>query len=128
MRIITFGTFDIFHVGHLRLLQRAKAMGSYLAVGLSTDELNFSKKSRWPIYNFDQRKEILLGLRAVDSVFPEESLDAKRSYVLDQRANILVMGDDWLGAFDDLRDVVEVRYLARTPSISTTTTIEEIRG
>lgn len=128
MRIITFGTFDIFHVGHLRLLQRAKAMGSYLAVGLSTDELNFSKKSRWPIYNFDQRKEILLGLRAVDSVFPEESLDAKRSYVLDQKANILVMGDDWLGAFDDLRDVVEVRYLARTPSISTTTTIEEIRG
>lgn len=128
MRVITFGTFDIFHVGHLRLLERARKLGTELIVGVSTDELNQSKKGRSPVYSFDQRCEILSALRCVDLVFPEESLELKRDYILRYEANILVMGDDWKGKFDECNDVCTVTYLGRTPSISTSTTIENIRG
>lgn len=127
-RVLTFGTFDVFHVGHLRLLQRARAQGDCLIVGISTDEMNQSKKQRAPVYSLAERMEIVSGLRCVDEVFPEESMELKREYLVQHRANILVMGDDWRGRFDEFSDLCEVRYLTRTPSISTTVTIEKIRS
>lgn len=128
MRVITFGTFDVFHYGHLRLLERARKLGDALLVGVSSDELNMRKKGRYPVYPESERMAILKGLRAVDEVFVEESLERKRQYVLEHEADILVMGDDWKGAFDELSDVCRVVYLERTPSISTTATIERIRS
>ncbi|PTU32924.1 adenylyltransferase/cytidyltransferase family protein [Stenotrophobium rhamnosiphilum] len=127
-RVVTFGTFDVFHVGHLRLLERARLQGDYLIVGISTDELNRSKKQRDPVYNLAERMEIVSGLRCVDQVFAEESLELKRQYLLEHRADVLVMGDDWAGRFDEFSDICEVRYLTRTPAISTTVTIEKIRS
>lgn len=128
MNVVTFGTFDVFHVGHLRILQRARALGNYLLVGVSTDELNHSKKGRYPIYREAERVEIIRAIRYVDEVFLEESLELKRQYLLAHRADILVMGDDWSGKFDEFGDICEVRYLPRTPSISTTAIIEQIRA
>jgi len=125
--VITFGTFDVFHVGHLRILERARSCGDRLVVGVSTDELNLSKKGRLPVYTQDERKEIIAALRCVDAVFDEESLEQKRDYVLKQGASVLVMGDDWAGKFDTLADVCELVYLSRTPAISTTEVIEKIR-
>jgi len=127
-RVVTFGTFDVFHVGHLRLLERARAQGDYLIVGISTDELNRSKKQRDPVYSLAERMEIVSGLRCVDQVFAEESLELKRQYLQHHRADVLVMGDDWEGRFDEFSDICEVRYLTRTPAISTTVTIEKIRA
>lgn len=127
-RVVTFGTFDVFHVGHLRLLERARAQGGYLIVGISTDELNRSKKQRDPVYSLPERMEIVAGLRCVDEVFAEESLELKRQYLLQHRADILVMGDDWQGRFDEFSDICDVHYLTRTPAISTTVTIEKIRS
>lgn len=126
-RVITFGTYDLFHLGHLSLLERARAQGDWLVVGVSTDALNKSKKGRPPIYSESERMRIVAALRAVDEVFPEESLEAKREYILRYKADILVMGDDWAGRFDELNDICRVVYLPRTPSISTTATIERIR-
>ncbi|MDD2235681.1 MAG: adenylyltransferase/cytidyltransferase family protein [Kiritimatiellae bacterium] len=117
-KVITFGTFDLFHIGHLNILSRARALGDSLAVGVSSDELNFSKKGRYPIYPTQHRLEIVRALRCVDEVFTEESLEDKREYVLRCGANILVMGDDWAGRFDSLKDICEVVYLPRTPVIS----------
>jgi len=126
-RIITFGTFDVFHVGHLRLLERARSLGDQLIVGVSTDEFTFRKKNRLPVFTEAERMEILLGLRCVDSVFREESLEQKREYLLEHRADILTMGDDWAGKFDEFSDICKVIYLHRTPAISTTAVIEKIR-
>lgn len=126
-RILTFGTFDVFHIGHLRILERARALGDYLLVGVSTDALNLSKKARAPIYPQDERREIVRALRCVDETFYEESLERKREYLLRHRADVLVMGDDWAGRFDEFRDLCEVVYLPRTPSISTTAVIERVR-
>jgi choline-phosphate cytidylyltransferase len=126
-RVITFGSFDIFHVGHLRILERSRALGDALVVGVSSDALHRSKKGRPPVYPYGERAAIIAGLRCVDAVFREETLEAKRDYVVAQRAQVLVMGDDWTGRFDALHDVCEVVYLPRTPSISTTATIEKIR-
>lgn len=125
-RVITFGTFDIFHIGHLRMLERARALGGHLTVGVSSDALNQSKKEREPVYPLAERMAIVKALRVVDEVFEEESLEAKREYILHHRADILVMGDDWVGRFDEYRDICQVSYLPRTPSISTTATIEKI--
>jgi choline-phosphate cytidylyltransferase len=126
-RIITFGTFDVFHVGHLRLLERAKSFGDYLIVGVSTDRLNMEKKARAPVYPQDERYEIVNALKCVDEVFFEESLELKRKYIQESCAEILVMGDDWQGKFDEFSTVCEVVYLPRTPAISTTAVIEKIR-
>ena len=126
-RIITFGTFDVFHVGHLRILERARKMGDYLLVGVSTDQLNYSKKGHHPYYNQDERLEIISSLRCVDEVFLEESLELKRDYILKYKADVLVMGDDWAGKFDEFKDICKVVYLPRTPSVSTTAVIEKIR-
>lgn len=126
--VITFGTFDVFHVGHLRVLERAAELGDRLVVGVSADALNERKKGRAPVYSQAERMEIVAALRAVDEVFLEESLEQKRDYILEHGADVLVMGDDWKGRFDDLADVCEVVYLPRTPAISTTALIEKISG
>lgn len=127
-RVITFGSFDIFHYGHLRLLQRARELGDHLTVGVSSDRLNLKKKDRYPVYVQEHRLAIVDALACVDEVFIEESLDKKRGYIESHRADILVMGEDWKGRFDELSDVCEVVYLPRTASISTTATIESIRS
>jgi|TARA_B110000238_G_C16035652_1_gene399526 glycerol-3-phosphate cytidylyltransferase len=124
--VITFGTFDVFHVGHINLLQRASMYGDRLFVGVSTDTLNFSKKGRNPVYNQNDRMKIINSLRYVNLCFPEESLEQKAEYIKYYKADVLVMGDDWKGKFDFLKDLCEVVYLPRTPSISTTELIEVI--
>ena len=126
--VITFGTFDVFHVGHLRLLQRARALGERLLVGVSSDALNIAKKGRAPVYHQDDRMSIIAGLACVDGVFLEESLAQKAEYLWGYSADILVMGDDWAGRFDSLSYLCEVVYFPRTPSISTTSIIEVVKG
>ena len=124
--VITFGTFDVFHVGHLRMIERAAAYGDRLVVGVSADELNLRKKGREPIFSEAERVEIVAALKPVSEVFVEESLELKREYVVRYGADVLVMGDDWTGKFDELNDVCEVVYLSRTPAVSTTALIEKI--
>ena len=126
-RVITFGTFDVFHIGHIRILKRAKAMGDYLIVGISSDELNRDKKGRAPIYKLGNRLEIIESLKFVDEVFVEHSLEKKAEYIQQFNADVLVMGDDWEGKFDHLKPLCDVTYLPRTPSISTTEIIEIIK-
>jgi len=126
-RVITFGTFDVFHLGHLNILQRAAEYGGYLIVGVSTDKLNFSKKGKNPVYAQDERSAIVRALRCVDEVFLEHSLEEKAEYAKRYRADVLVMGDDWAGKFDWLKPACDVVYLPRTPSVSTTEIIERIR-
>ncbi|MBM9513272.1 adenylyltransferase/cytidyltransferase family protein [Desulfogranum marinum] len=117
--IITFGTFDLFHIGHLRILERAAALGDKLYVGVSSDALNYGKKKAYPTYNQQDRMEIVQAIRCVDMVFLEESLEEKREYLLQHNGSVLVMGDDWKGKFDEFSDIVEVVYLTRTALIST---------
>ncbi len=117
--VLTYGTFDLFHIGHVRLLERLAALGDRLIVGLSTDEFN-RLKGKTAIFSYDQRREILLGSRYVDQVIPEESWAQKRQDIRRYRADIFAMGDDWAGKFDDLADLCQVIYLARTSGISTT--------
>lgn len=124
--VITFGTFDVFHVGHINMLQRASALGDMLIVGVSTDALNYSKKQRYPVYNEDDRSKIVNSLRYVNLCFSEESLEQKGEYIKYYNADLLVMGDDWEGKFDHYRNLCEVVYLPRTPSVSTTEIIEVI--
>jgi glycerol-3-phosphate cytidylyltransferase len=125
--VITFGTYDVFHIGHLRILERAREFGDRLLVGVSTDQMNFDKKGRYPVYSQEERLEIIRSLRSVDDVFLEESLALKRHYLTTYQADVLVMGDDWAGRFDEFKDICRVEYLPRTPSISTTEVIEKIR-
>lgn len=127
-RVITFGTFDVFHIGHVNILERAKQEGDYLIVGVSSDELNYSKKKRNPIYDQKQRVKIIQSLRFVDEVFIEESLELKPEYIKQFKADVLVMGDDWAGRFDDMKALCDVVYLERTPSISTTEIIEVVKN
>ncbi|GAA6174004.1 adenylyltransferase/cytidyltransferase family protein [Colwellia sp. KU-HH00111] len=124
--IITFGTFDVFHVGHVNILQRAASLGDTLIVGVSTDQLNYNKKGRNPIYNQLDRMKIINSLRYVNLCFLEESLEKKEEYIRKYDADVLVMGDDWKGKFDHLSNLCEVVYLERTPSVSTTEIIEVI--
>lgn len=127
MRVITFGTYDIFHVGHVNIIERAKLHGDHLIVGVSSDKLNISKKGRPPIYCEDDRQHIIRSMRCVDEVFLEESLELKADYIKYYNADILVMGDDWQGKFDHLKDICQVIYLPRTPSVSTTEIIEVVK-
>ena len=124
--VITFGTFDVLHVGHVRVLERAAQLGDRLVVGVSADALNQKKKNRAPVFTEDERMEIVGALRVVDQVFVEESLEQKREYIERYGADVLVMGDDWKGKFDFVSDLCEVVYLPRTPSVSTTGLIEHI--
>lgn len=125
--VITFGTFDLLHVGHLRLLERAASMGDRLVVGVSTDALSMTKKGRLPAYSENQRIALVGALRCVDATFLERSLELKTDYIREHKADLLVMGDDWKGRFDWVGDLCRVVYLERTPSISTTEVIEKIR-
>lgn len=126
-RIITFGTFDVFHVGHVNILERAASFGDHLIVGVSSDQLNFSKKGRYPIYSQEDRCRIISSLRVVNEVFIEESLELKKEYISHYKADVLVMGDDWAGRFDWVNDICDVIYLPRTPSVSTTEIIEVVK-
>ena len=126
-RVITFGTFDVFHIGHVNILERAAQLGDYLIVGVSSDALSFKKKQRYPLYSQDDRVKIISSMRCVDEVFIEESLEDKARYIEMKNADLLVMGDDWEGRFDWVNPWCEVVYLPRTPSISTTEIIEIAR-
>ena len=127
-RIITFGTFDLFHLGHVNVLRRARALGDWLIVGVSSDELNAQKKGRRPYFSINERLVIVSDHRCVDEVFIEESLEEKADYLRQYRADVLVMGDDWQGRFDHYRSICEVVYLPRTPEISSTAIISVVRG
>ncbi|MFT6976749.1 MAG: choline-phosphate cytidylyltransferase [Shewanella psychromarinicola] len=127
MNVITFGTFDMFHIGHLNILERAKELGGTLTVGVSSDALNFSKKHRNPICDERDRMRIVAALACVDNVFLEESLELKADYIQRHKADFLVMGDDWAGRFDHLSHLCKVIYLPRTPAISTTMLIEVVK-
>jgi len=126
--VITFGTFDVLHIGHINILRRAKAHGDRLIVGVSSDALNFSKKQRYPVYSEADRAEIISSLQFVDEVFIEESLELKGEYIKKFGADILIMGNDWEGRFDMFKELCEVEYLPRTEGISTTELIAEIKA
>jgi len=148
--VITFGTFDLFHIGHLNILNGANEAGRVmvypyketenpkirklgwfgpeptLIVGVSSDKMNYDKKKKYPVVNQEDRMAIVGALSVVDKVFLEESMEQKREYIKEYEAHVLVMGDDWKGKFDEFKDICEVVYLPRTPSISTTMLIEKI--
>lgn len=126
--VITFGTFDVFHVGHLRILDRAARLGDRLVVGVSSDALNLRKKGRAPVFPQEERMQIIAAVRHVHQVFLEESLEQKRDYLLRYQADILAMGSDWQGKFDEFSDICRVVYFDRTPAVSTTEVIEKIRS
>ena len=120
-RVITYGTFDLLHYGHINLLRRAKALGDYLIVALSTDEFNHVEKNKVCYFSYEERKLLLEAIRYVDLVIPEENWEQKRTDVHLYRVDTFVMGDDWTGKFDFLKEEgCEVVYLPRTPEISTT--------
>ena len=126
-RVLTFGTFDLFHIGHVNVLLRAAQLGDHLTVGVSSDSLNFSKKGRYPVYREEHRMAIVASLSCVKEVFVEQSLELKGDYIREHRADVLVMGDDWAGKFDHFRELCEVIYLPRTAEVSTTDIIQSIR-
>ena len=119
-KVITYGTYDLLHYGHVKLLKRAKALGDYLIVALSTDEFNWNEKQNKCYFSYEERKSLLESLRYVDLVIPEESWEQKISDVKEFKVDTFVIGDDWEGKFDFLKDYCEVVYLPRTPEISTT--------
>ena len=126
-KVITYGTFDLLHYGHINLLRRAKELGDYLIVALSTDEFNWNQKQKICYFTYEQRKQLLEAIRYVDLVIPEENWEQKVSDVKEFRVNTFVMGNDWEGKFDFLKDHCEVVYLPRTPEISTTQIKQELK-
>ncbi|CAH0155276.1 MULTISPECIES: glycerol-3-phosphate cytidylyltransferase [Bacillaceae] len=117
-KVITYGTFDLLHWGHINLLKRAKDLGDYLIVAISTDEFN-ALKDKKAYHSFENRKMILESIRYVDEVIPEDNWEQKREDIVREGVDIFVMGDDWKGQFDELSEVCEVVYLPRTIGIST---------
>ena len=126
-KVITYGTFDLLHYGHINLLRRAKELGDYLIVALSTDEFNWNQKQKVCYFTYEQRKQLLEAIRYVDLVIPEENWEQKVSDVKEFRVDTFVMGNDWEGKFDFLKDHCEVVYLPRTPEISTTQIKQELK-
>ena len=118
-RVITYGTYDLLHWGHIRLLKRAKALGDYLIVALSTDEFN-TQKGKKAYHPYSERKKMLEAIRYVDLVIPENDWEQKKEDILTLKVDKFVMGDDWKGEFDDLKQYCEIIYLPRTDGISTT--------
>lgn len=118
-KVITYGTYDLLHIGHINLLRRAKELGDYLLVVLSTDEFN-AIKHKTAYHSYEDRKGILEAIRYVDEVIPETCWEQKISDVVDNQIDVFVMGDDWEGQFDFLKEYCEVVYLPRTDGISTT--------
>lgn len=127
-KVITYGTFDLFHIGHLNLLRRAKALGDYLIVAVSSDEFNLKEKGKVCQIKDVDRMEIVKAIRYVDEVILEESWDQKVKDVQKYDIDVFVMGDDWKGKFDFLKDYCEVVYLPRTEGISSTQLKEELRN
>ena len=119
-RVITYGTFDLLHYGHINLLRRAKQLGDYLIVALSTDEFNWNEKQKKCYFSYEQRKQLLEAIRYVDLVIPEENWEQKKTDVKEYHIDTFVIGDDWTGKFDFLKEDCNVVYLPRTPEISTT--------
>ncbi len=119
-RVITYGTFDLLHYGHINLLKRARLQGDYLIVALSTDEFNLHDKNKKCYFSFEKRKTLLEAIRYVDLVIPENNWEQKRTDIEFYHIDEFVIGDDWFGKFDFLRTSCEVVYLPRTPEISTT--------
>lgn len=120
-KVITYGTFDLLHYGHVNLLRRAKELGDYLIVAVSTDEFNWNQKHKKCYFSYDERKILVESIRYVDLVIPEESWEQKRADIHEYDVDVFVIGDDWKGKFDFLKEEgVEVYYLPRTPEISTT--------
>lgn len=119
-RVITYGTYDMLHYGHVNLLKRAKELGDYLVVVLSTDEFNWNSKQKKCYFTYEERKKVLEAIRYVDLVVPEENWEQKITDVQKYHIDTFVMGDDWIGKFDFLKEYCEVVYLPRTPDISTT--------
>jgi glycerol-3-phosphate cytidylyltransferase len=117
--VITYGTFDLFHIGHLKILQRAKMLGDRLIVGISTDDFNL-KKNKKTVIPYHERAEIISNIRFVDDVLPESSWEQKSTDIIQNNVDIFVMGHDWEGKFDFLSEYCEVTYLPRTKGISTT--------
>lgn len=126
-RILTYGTFDLLHYGHIRLLKRAKELGDYLIVALSTDEFN-ALKGKEAYHNYETRKKMLEAIRYVDLVIPETCWEQKKEDVVQYKVDVVVMGSDWAGSdrFDYLKEFCEVTYLDRTEGISTTKIKQEL--
>lgn len=124
-KVITYGTYDLLHVGHINLLRRAKALGDYLIVVVSSDEFN-AIKGKKAYYSFEDRKKILEAVRYVDEVLPEYTWEQKIDDVVNNNVDIFVMGDDWAGKFDFLKEYCEVVYLPRTEGISTSKIKEDL--
>ncbi|MDT0695827.1 MULTISPECIES: glycerol-3-phosphate cytidylyltransferase [Mammaliicoccus] len=126
-RVLTYGTYDLLHYGHIELLRRAKQYGDYLIVALSTDEFN-KLKNKKSYYNYEQRKMMLESIRYVDLVIPENNWEQKTDDVKNFKVDTFLMGHDWEGEFDFLKDYCEVIYLKRTEGISTTQIKKELYG
>ena len=118
-KVITYGTFDMLHYGHINLLRRARAVGDYLIVALSSDSFN-AIKNKQSFFHYEHRRQMLEAIRYVDLIIPENDWEQKREDIIKHNVNIFVMGNDWEGKFDFLKDICEVVYLERTPEISTT--------
>ncbi|WP_455654511.1 glycerol-3-phosphate cytidylyltransferase [Phascolarctobacterium sp.] len=127
-KIITYGTFDLLHYGHINLLRRAKALGDYLIVCLSTDEFNWNSKRKKCYFTYEIRKQLLEAIRYVDLVIPENSWEQKVNDVQEYHVDTFVIGDDWKGKFDFLKNHCEVIYLPRTAEISTTQIKKDIKN
>lgn len=127
-KVITYGTFDLLHYGHINLLRRARELGDYLVVVLSTDEFNWNAKHKKCYFPYEKRKMMLEAIRYVDLVVPEENWEQKCNDVAKYGIDVFVMGDDWAGKFDFLKDQCEVVYLPRTPEVSTTQIKESLKG
>ena len=119
-KVITYGTFDLLHYGHINLLKRARELGDYLIVSLSTDEFNWNEKQKKCYFKYEERKKLLESIRYVDLVIPETCWEQKITDIDEFKVDTFVMGDDWKGKFDFLKEKCEVVYLSRTPEISTT--------
>ena len=127
-KVITYGTFDLLHYGHINLLKRAKSFGDYLIVALSTDDFNWNEKRKKCYFSYEERKLLVESIRYVDLVIPKNCWEQKLSDIDEYHVDVFVMGDDWKGMFDYLKEKCEVIYLPRTPEISTTKIKQDIHS
>ena len=124
-KVITYGTFDMLHYGHINLLRRARALGDYLIVALSSDSFN-AIKNKQSFFHYEHRRQMLEAIRYVDLIIPENDWEQKREDIIKHNVNIFVMGNDWEGKFDFLKDICDVVYLPRTQEISTSKIKEDL--
>jgi len=127
-RVITYGTFDLLHYGHINLLRRARELGNYLIVALSEDTFNKKEKRKETYFSYDERRQHLEAIRYVDLVIPEKSWDQKAHDIQLYQVDIFCMGDDWEGKFDYLREYCKVKYFKRTPEVSTSQIKSDLGG